>query len=108
MLILHHAGLFTIVFLDFPVVCQVLSLAFLFSSSFSPHPLLKKENVWQWAAVGTLTVSYTITNNSYLAPITSPLKKKKGISTLTSAVVGKEIILYLKIKGQGESNFYSI
>lgn len=55
MLILHHAGLFTIVVLDFPVVCQVLSLASLFSSSFFPHPLLKKENVWEWAAVGIPT-----------------------------------------------------
>lgn len=76
MLILHQAGLYH----------SILGLSSNMSSAVTSFPLLqlilstpslKKENVWEWAAVGTLTVSDTITNNSYLAPIASPLKKKK-------------------------------
>jgi len=56
MLILH-AGLLATVSLDFPVVCQVLPLALLSSSSFSPNPLLNKDDgsMWEWAAVGIPT-----------------------------------------------------
>lgn len=69
MLILHHEGLLTIVSLVFPVACQVLSLAVLFSSSFSPHPLPEKEDgcMWEWATVGIPTDCKTH-NNKQLLP----------------------------------------
>lgn len=81
------------------------------SNSFSPHPLPEKTQKdsrctgeWTTTGVTPLTVGDKIRSDSYLVPEKLCLKSMR-ISTLTAVAIRRSnLLLYLKIRGEEESN----